>query len=187
MWICDGCRSQNNDEANFCGKCGYSKIGLAPPPSKPAGGNLAERFLEGRLEKNDGDMGLVIYLKALIANLRWPARILSVLIVAFWSRELIYHFFIRKSYYSSRWPTEMDGWIMLIAVFTHLAALILAWKWEIIGGLVTLVCVAVMYIGRPNNKYGLLACAVPLIAALLFVICGVLSYKLPRPRKEKNR
>ncbi|UCG49255.1 MAG: zinc ribbon domain-containing protein, partial [Phycisphaerales bacterium] len=136
MWTCDGCKSENNDEANFCGKCGYSKIGLAPPPSKPAKGNLVESLLEGRLDKTAGDTDFVRYLKSLIANLRWPARILSILIVAFWSRELINHFFIRKSFYSSRWPTEMDGWIMLIAVFTHLAALILAWKWEIIGGLV---------------------------------------------------
>ncbi len=72
---------------------------------------------------------------------RWAARILSVLILIFWGFFLIAHL-LGGGEEASR-PLNASDYVGLITMGAWLVGLAIAWKWEFIGGMVTLVAYAI--------------------------------------------
>lgn len=68
---------------------------------------------------------------------RWGARILSAGILLFWGWFLIAHLFGEEGPPSR--PRVWQEYAGLTAMLVALAGLALAWKWEFLGGLMTLV------------------------------------------------
>src|SRR5215510_12868313 len=102
---------------------------------------------------------------------RLGARILSALILLFWSFFIVAHLMGDEGR-SSR-PLTTSDHISLTTMVISLAGLGVAWKWELIGAAVTLIAVL---IGAVVN---LRALAFPLalipVAAGLFLLCWGLS------------
>ena len=69
--------------------------------------------------------------------LRWGARLLSAGILLFWGWFLIAHLFGEEGPPSR--PRVWQDYAGLTAMVVALVGLALAWKWEVLGGLMTLV------------------------------------------------
>ncbi|MGE0126639.1 MAG: hypothetical protein AB7U82_00940 [Blastocatellales bacterium] len=103
----------------------------------------------------------------IITGVRWSARILSALILLFWG------FFIVASIVgdearSSR-PLVTSDYIVLATTTISLAGLAAAWKWELIGAVITLVATLI----AATVNWRVLAFPPVLIpfAASLFLFC----------------
>lgn len=72
---------------------------------------------------------------------RWSARLLSLLILAFWGFFLIAGLFGDAA--QGGRPLVTDDFLILGALVTSLAGLAVAWKWEFAGAVLTLAAVAV--------------------------------------------
>jgi hypothetical protein len=95
----------------------------------------------------------------------WGARVLSVLIVAFWGWFLIAHL-LGDAGRPSR-PLVWADYALLTAVVASLVGLVIAWKWERAGAALALVAVAG---GAALNWRMLIAPGAPvLVTAALFV------------------
>lgn len=108
---------------------------------------------------------------------RWGARILSVAILLFWGWFLIAHLFGEEGR-PSRPPVWQD-YVGLTALVVSLVGLAIAWKWELAGGVMTLVAVltgAFVDWQVLTFPYTLIP-----IAGLLFLLCWWMSRA---PRKE---
>lgn len=73
--------------------------------------------------------------------IRWSARLLSALILAFWGFLLIGHL-LGDAGRASR-PLTPTDYVILSAMVLSLIGLVVAWKWELTGGLITLGAVSV--------------------------------------------
>jgi hypothetical protein len=102
---------------------------------------------------------------------RWGARILSVPILLFWGWFLIAHL-VGDAARPSR-PLVPSDTVLLAAVVVSLVGLAVAWKWELLGGTLTLAAVAVG--GFINWQVLVFPYALIWVAALLFLACGWLS------------
>lgn len=71
---------------------------------------------------------------------RWGARLLSAGILLFWGWFLIAHLFSAEGL-GARVPADYLG---LTASVAGLVGLALAWKWEVLGGLITLVAYVIL-------------------------------------------
>jgi hypothetical protein len=80
----------------------------------------------------------MVGLSATIA--RWSARVLSVLILLFWTFFLLASF-IGNSGRASH-PLNLADYLVLGTLLVSLVVLALAWKWELTGAAITLVAVA---------------------------------------------
>ena len=110
-------------------------------------------------------------LPSITKGVRLGARILCALILLFWSFFMVAHL-VGDEGRSSR-PLTTRDYISLTTMVISLAGLGVAWKWELIGGALTLVAVL---IGALAN-WGSLAFPGALIpfAASLFLLCWRLS------------
>ncbi len=72
---------------------------------------------------------------------RWGARALSVLILLFWGYFIVAHL-VGDAERSSR-PLNVNDYVSLTALAISLAGLGVAWKWELIGAVMTLGAVLV--------------------------------------------
>jgi len=71
---------------------------------------------------------------------RWSARLLSLVILAFWGFFLVASLF-GDAARGSR-PLVTGDFVILAALVTSLAGLAAAWKWELAGAAITLAAVA---------------------------------------------
>lgn len=113
---------------------------------------------------------------------RWSARVLSALLLAFWGFFIIAHL-IGDEGRATR-PLNWTDYFLLAAMIGWLAGLALAWKWELLGGTLSLVALSPILIRallagpRPSLPFVLLA-----LASVLFLISAWLSRRneLPHP------
>jgi len=78
---------------------------------------------------------------------RWTARILSALILLFWGFFIVAHFF-GDGEEASRPLTACD-YVGLMTMGAWLVGLAVAWKWEFIGGVVTIVAYLIAIAANP--------------------------------------
>lgn len=102
---------------------------------------------------------------------RWGARLLSAAILLFWGWFLVAHL-LGDAARPSR-PLHLTDSAILTAMVVSLVGLAVAWKWELLGGALTLAAVAA---GAFLN-WGVLSFPGTLIpvAAAMFVACGWMS------------
>jgi hypothetical protein len=101
--------------------------------------------------------------------IRWIARILGLIYVAFWLMM-----FIGETLSQSGEPNtiEFHNLIGLIAVFAYMLCLIIAWKWEAIGGIAAIIFIIIFAVAVPD---ALLMCVFMALPAILFIICWLMS------------
>ncbi len=109
--------------------------------------------------------------------IRWIARILGLLLIL-----LTLFFAIAESITSTNPNAEQTPIAMLLAGFFILGGLGLAWKWELIGALISLLGFIGIGVLNPDAMTKPMMYLFPLIA-ILFLICWSLS-KLPRTKVE---
>ena len=110
----------------------------------------------------------------LLTRIRWVSRIWGIVYIVFFLFMLIGYYIVDQPS-----PDETGNTlgareiIAFIFVFGYFAGLILAWKWEGLGGLVAIACIiafALTIQNMPVSIYMLMT-----IPALLFLICWFLS------------
>ena len=94
---------------------------------------------------------------------RWTARILSALILLFWGFFIVAHLF-GEGEEASR-PLNARDYVGLTTMGAWLVGLAVAWKWEFIGGVITLVAYLIAIAANPAV---LMFVFIP-ITALLFL------------------
>ena len=111
----------------------------------------------------------------LVTIIRWIARILGVLFIAFFLLM-----FIGEELSSNQEtnPIAARELIGLVFVFVYFVGLILAWKWEGLGGIIAAIGLIAFAILIPNALILAFVMAVP---AILFLICWFLSRSKPEP------
>jgi fucose 4-O-acetylase-like acetyltransferase len=67
---------------------------------------------------------------------RWGARVLSVLILLFWGFFIVAHLFGEEQAVPQ--PLPFSDYIVLTTMGVTLIGLVVAWKWEFVGGAMTL-------------------------------------------------
>ena len=103
--------------------------------------------------------------------IRWSARLLSALILAFWGFLLVAHL-LGDAGRSSRPLTPLD-YAILSAMVLSLIGLVMAWRWELTGALLTLG--AVLVNGLINWRVLIFPGALVPIAAALFLCSWCLT------------
>jgi len=78
---------------------------------------------------------------------RWTARILSALILLFWGFFIVAHLF--GDWKEASRPLNARDYVGLITTGAWLAGLAVAWNWEFIGGLITLVAYVIAIAANP--------------------------------------
>jgi hypothetical protein len=118
----------------------------------------------------------VSLLPVAVTVVRWAARTLSVVILLFWGYFLIAHL-LGEEGRSSR-PLAMSDYVGLTAMVVSLVGLMVALKWELTGGVMTLTAVLIGAVVNWRVLWfpGIL---IP-IAAVLFLACWWMS----RARRE---
>ena len=116
-----------------------------------------------------------------VITVRWIARILSVLIFLFWG---FLGWFIATKLndnreHSLRALTASDC-IGFGTMLLSLLGLAIAWRWELIGAVVTFAAVSVAVLINPDAVTGL--GMLPPINALLFIFC----WESSRPSQPEN-
>jgi hypothetical protein len=102
---------------------------------------------------------------------RWGARILSVPILLFWGWFLIAHLFGDAAPPSR--PLVWADAVVLTAMVVSLVGLVVAWKWELMGGSLTLLALSVGALFTWQILAGPYTLIV--VAAMLFLACGWMS------------
>lgn len=109
-----------------------------------------------------------------VTPMLWSARALSALIVLFFGFFLIAHV-IGDQGQASR-PLRWNDYVILTSLVTSLVGLLLAWKWEHIGGAITLIAIAVC---AAVNWYVLVSpgALIPLTAILFLSSRSLRTYR----------
>lgn len=102
---------------------------------------------------------------------RWMARVFSGMILLFWGWLLAAHMF-GDAGRSSRGLTLSD-YVMLGSLVTSLAGLVIAWRWEVVGAIMTLLAVTVCAV--VNWKLLIFPGMFIPITATLFLLSGLLE------------
>ena len=76
-----------------------------------------------------------------VTPMRWGARAMSALIVLFFGFFLIAHSIGDQG--SPSRPLVWNDYFILTSIVISLAGLLLAWKWELAGAVITLIAIAV--------------------------------------------
>jgi len=113
---------------------------------------------------------------AWIKVMRWTARIISLLFVL-----LTLFFFIAEGIYSDHSKTASTPIVSLVLGALLIIGLCLAWKWEFLGALISLVGFIGISIVNPNALMKPLW-YVFLLTAILFLRCWWLSRLPGRPK-----
>ena len=111
--------------------------------------------------------------------LQWTARILCILAILFVSLFALDSFSSERTF----WQNAAALLIHLLPSFVLLAVLIIAWKWEMIGGIILTIIgviffIAVAYINYKRNQVSLfyslttasMICIPFILAGILFII-----------------
>ncbi len=110
----------------------------------------------------------------LLTRIKWVSRIWGIVYIIFFLFMLIgYAIMDQPSPDDTVNPLGTRVVIAFIFLFGYFAGLILAWKWEGLGGLIAITCIisfAITIQNMPVHIYMLMA-----IPALLFLICWLLS------------
>ena len=80
-------------------------------------------------------------LKVFAIVIRWGARLLSGLILLFWGFMLVAHL-VGDAGRSTR-PLMAADYVILSAMVVSLVGLLLAWRWELAGAIITILAVLV--------------------------------------------
>ena len=104
-----------------------------------------------------------------ITIIRWTARIVGLLYIAFFLLMLIGEG-LSSSQESN--PLTVSAWLGFVFVFIYFVGLILAWKWEGIGGLIAIGGTIGFFV--TIQEYSLLT-VIMAVPALLFLVCWSLS------------
>ena len=115
---------------------------------------------------------------AALPVVRWGARILSVPILLFWGWFLIAHLF-GDGGQASR-PLVPSDYGILTAVVVSLMGLAVAWKWELLGGALTLAAVSACAL--LNWRVLVFPGTLIPVASVMFLACGWMS---GAPRTEQ--
>ncbi len=75
---------------------------------------------------------------------RWGARILSAAILLFWGWFLIAHLLSEEGLFSRAPAPVLADYIGLTAMGIALLGLALAWKWELLGGLMAILAYVIL-------------------------------------------
>lgn len=120
-------------------------------------------------------------------TIRWFARGISVLVVAFWLVMLLGHLFGEEEVGTVTRREWMTLAVMVTLVTAAVVGLILAWWQERVGGTVAVACAALLFVslllgvGR-NELYVASVVSVPfLIPGILFLICSRASRLVRAP------
>lgn len=95
---------------------------------------------------------------------RWTARVLSALILIFWGIFIVAHLLGDEA--GGARPLNARDYVGLITMGTWLVGLAVAWEWEFLGGLITLVAYGVAIAANPAV---LVFVFVPITAVLFLV------------------
>ena len=104
----------------------------------------------------------------------WSARILSGLILLFWGFFIVAHL-VGNEGRSSR-PLVSGDYLILTTLIISLAGLAVAWKWEIVGALITLIAVAIC--AAVNWRVVIFPGTLIPITAILFLLSWWINSKL---------
>ena len=105
-----------------------------------------------------------------VAILRWIARITGLVFAVFWLLM-----FIGETLSSTEGanPIAIRDLIGLIAVFFYLIGLIIAWKWEGLGGIAAIVFVVVFALAMPDAPIPIYV--IISMPGILFIACWLMS------------
>lgn len=106
----------------------------------------------------------------LIKLLSWVLRVLSGLIIVFFLFMFIGETFFGEN---PRKPLSTNDILQLSAMGLGLIGLGLAWKWELIGGIITLAAFVVLVFINPNVIHPSLLFVVPITAILFIVLWSI--------------
>ena len=119
--------------------------------------------------------------------LYWTARILCILAILFISLFALDSFSFERTF----WQNTTAFLMHLIPSFVLLAVLIIAWKWEKVGGIIlTILGVAfsifIFVFNYKRNHFPVMTCLLQTLAvAIPFVLAGIL-FILSHYRKKKE-
>ncbi|MBT3240314.1 MAG: hypothetical protein HON98_11570 [Chloroflexi bacterium] len=106
-----------------------------------------------------------------VAVLRWAARLLSLIPIGILIGDL---FLPHMTEFSIMSP---DQWLNLILVILSVVGLAIAWRWEGLGGIISLVSLSLLLFtnlalnGGNINPIGFLAILIVIFPGVLFVVC----------------
>ena len=111
-----------------------------------------------------------------VTILRWIARILGVLYIAFFLLMFIGEELSSNQESNPIAARELMG---LVFDFVYFVGLIVAWKWEGLGGLIAAIGLVAFAITIPDAA--ILAYTIMAVPVILFLVCWLLSRSKPEP------
>jgi hypothetical protein len=116
-----------------------------------------------------------------IRIIRWTARIISILIIS-----LFLLFFIGESVTEHHPNAEPIAIINIVVGVLMIGGLVVAWKWEFLGGLISVIGFIGVGIVNPRS-FTLPMMYLFLLPAILFLICAWKSRSLRSADNETSR
>jgi len=119
--------------------------------------------------------------------LYWTARILCILAILFISLFALDSFSSERTF----WQNTTAFLMHLIPSFVLLAVLIIAWKWEKVGGIILIIfglafSIFIFVFNYKRNQFPVMTCLMQaLVIAMPFVLSGIL-FILSHYRKKKE-
>ena len=119
--------------------------------------------------------------------LYWTARILCILAILFVSLFALDSFSFERTF----WQNTTAFLMHLIPSFVLLASLIIAWKWEKVGGIILIIfglafSIFIFVFNYKRNQFPVMTCLMQaLVIAMPFVLSGIL-FILSHYRKKKE-
>jgi hypothetical protein len=108
---------------------------------------------------------------AKVPVVRWAARLLSAAILLFWGWFLIAHLFGEEARLSR--PLVWQDLAILTTLVLSLIGLAVAWKWELVGGALTLAAMSICALF--NWRVLVFPGTLILVAAMMFLTCWWMS------------
>jgi uncharacterized membrane protein (GlpM family) len=105
---------------------------------------------------------------------RWIARILGALILLFWGFFIVANLFGGSE--EAPQPLNTSDYVGIITMGAWLAGLAVAWKWEFIGGMMTLIAFAIAAV----NNWRVLS--FPILLVPITAVLFLLSWWMHRQR-----
>ncbi len=104
---------------------------------------------------------------------RWTLRILSAIFIVFFLMMFISETFFQDEAFKPK-PMSANSILQVLIIVISLVGLALAWKWELWGGILSLVAFAALAIVNPNVLDFPLLLIYP-VTAILFIVIWVID------------
>ena len=104
---------------------------------------------------------------------RWTLRILSAIFIVFFLMMFIGETFFQDEAFKPK-PMSANSILQVLIIAISLVGLALAWKWELWGGILSLVAFAALAIVNPNVLDFPLLLIYP-VTAILFIVIWVID------------